>query len=159
MDDQELSARLDRIENLLDKAGNDAVELVGELLDLYGEGLSRMVALAGPADLASDDLVSYLLLLHGLHPRDARERVADAVRSHGGAELLSVEGDLARLRLRAGSCGCGSSARTALEELVRDVAPEIERVEIEDAVRPPVMIPVESLRVESARSRSGGRAT
>ncbi|MFC7583814.1 hypothetical protein ACFQYP_08650 [Nonomuraea antimicrobica] len=53
--------RIERIEAMLDEAGPAAVELVKELLALYGEGLARILALAGEAvavEVAADELVS-----------------------------------------------------------------------------------------------------
>lgn len=134
-----LNARIGRIETLLGGAEPPAVELAQALLDLYGEGLTRIMAAADDdlaARLADDDVVAHLLLLHDLHPVDVRTRVEEALRGTG-AELVAVEGDLVRLRLD----GCHCSAGT-VERAVRDAAPEIEQVEIE---RPPSLIPAESL--------------
>ncbi|WP_113703886.1 NifU family protein [Nonomuraea lactucae] len=196
MNDDDLAERMRRIEALLDDdAGPRAVELAETLLDLYGEALSRVMAVVSaaggglPERVASDELVSHLLLLHGLHPLDARTRVEQAVeRTLGqtlgqtagqtagqmagqtagrldgaGVEVLAVEDDVVRLLVRRPREGCGSSARTlrsALEEAVRDAAPEIDRVEveIEQSAPPPVVIPVESLLRASSRDRPGARA-
>ncbi|QFY13124.1 hypothetical protein GBF35_47035 [Nonomuraea phyllanthi] len=139
-----MSERIARIESLLDTAGPAATELVGELLGLYGEGLARVMELVGEdhaARLAADELVGPLLLLHDLHPLDTRARVESAL-AGSAADVLAVEADLVRLRLRAG--GCRSSA-DGLRQAVRDAAPEIERVEIELADQ--ALIPVESLAV------------
>jgi hypothetical protein len=136
-----LNARIGRIETLLERADPPALELAQALLDLYGEGLSRIMARADDAmagRLAADDLVAHLLLLHDLHPVDARTRVEEALRD-SDAEVVAVEGDLVRLRVGGSGCGCSVNR---LEQAVRDAAPEIERVEIE---RPPAVIPVESL--------------
>jgi Fe-S cluster biogenesis protein NfuA/nitrite reductase/ring-hydroxylating ferredoxin subunit len=114
---------------------------------LYGEGLARVVARVGPvtaADLADDGLLGHLFVVHDLHPVPLGERVAralDAVRpylrSHGGdVELLALDGAAVRVRL-TGSCrGCPSSAltlRRAVEDAIGRAAPEIERVETDDA--------------------------
>ncbi|MGZ4612124.1 MAG: NifU family protein [Kineosporiaceae bacterium] len=153
-----------RIEQLLDAsaaAGPAAAERAEELLrvvvDLYGNGLRRVLEIVDEAGaltpdvldrLAADDLVSGLLLVHDLHPCDVEERVAralDTVRpylgSHGGdAELLGVveeaEGVVARLRL-LGSCdGCPSSPVTlklAVEDAVVAAAPEVVRIDVDVA--------------------------
>ncbi len=84
-----------------------AIELAQALLDLYGEGLARIVGYIADRDadgelaraLASDELVSHLLLLHGLHPVPLETRVREALaevrpylESHGGdVELLEIE--------------------------------------------------------------------
>ncbi|MBS4727027.1 NifU family protein [Mycobacterium sp. SM1] len=142
----------DRIQTLLDAASTGgaaarerAEQLVREVVELYGAGLARIMAMIeDPAlidRLASDDLVASLLLVHGLHPHDVRRRVHDALDSvrpylgsHGGdVHLLDVAGDTVRLQF-AGSCkSCPSSAVTlelAVEDAVRAAAPEISSIEV-----------------------------
>jgi Fe-S cluster biogenesis protein NfuA len=148
-----------RIEELLDGfraaaqpgVGERAEELVALLVELYGAGLERVVALLGDEPggeallrrLASDDLVASLLVLHDLHPDDTETRVRaalDEVRpylgSHaGGVELLGVDADgVVRLRLQGSCDGCPSSlvtVRTAIERAVEEAAPEVVRVDVE----------------------------
>jgi Fe-S cluster biogenesis protein NfuA len=145
-----MNERIGRIEAMLDEAGPAAIELVKELLDLYGEGLGRVMQLVGEepaARLAADELVSPLLLLHDLHPLDIRARV-EAALAGGSADVLAIDGDLVRLRIRPS--GCRSSAAAAAQELraaVRAAAPEIERVEIELEHPDSPLIPIESLTV------------
>src|SRR4051812_32405296 len=94
-----VDALLDRIDALEDtEARATAAEALEGLLALYGEGLARMVesaaGLGGEPVLrafAEDELVSHLLLLHGLHPVDVESRVRQAlqevrphVEAHGG---------------------------------------------------------------------------
>src|ERR687894_1696842 len=97
---------------------------------------------------AEDELVTHLLLLHGLHPLDVETRVVQALeevrpylRSHGGnVELLEIEGGVARLRLEGSCDGCPSSAVTlklAIEEAVLKAAPDLERIEAEGVAEPP----------------------
>ena len=112
----------DRIQTLLDScaaggaaAHERAEQLVREVVGLYGAGLERIVALLGDPrlaeQLATDDLVASLLLVHGLHPHDLHRRVSDALDrvrpylgSHGGdVDLLEVtddEGATVRLPVR-----------------------------------------------------------
>jgi Fe-S cluster biogenesis protein NfuA len=147
MDDVQARDRVGRVEALLEEvetlpapARDTATELVAALLDLYGEGLARMVAGADPGE---DELVSHLLLLHGLHPVPLAERVTGALEevrpylaSHGGGvELLGVEAGVARLRLKGSCSGCPSSTvtlRSAVEEAIRSAAPDIEEIVAED---------------------------
>nr|WP_090345109.1 NifU family protein [Mycolicibacterium malmesburyense]CRL77156.1 thioredoxin-like protein [Mycolicibacterium malmesburyense] len=148
----------DRIQALLDAsaaggpaAHERAARLVGEVTDLYGAALERMLRIAVSADaaladrLAADDLVASLLLVHGLHPHDVHRRVEDALDgvrpylgSHGGdVALLEIvdgtEGLTVRLRF-AGSCkSCPSSAVTlelTVEDAIRAAAPEITSIEV-----------------------------
>jgi Fe-S cluster biogenesis protein NfuA/nitrite reductase/ring-hydroxylating ferredoxin subunit len=149
-----VEALLDDVERLPDpRARETATELVQALLELYGEGLARLVDHLAERDadgalaeaLAGDELVAHLLLLHGLHPvplearvRGALEEVSPYLESHGGGvELLGIEDGVVRVRL-AGSCdGCPSSAMTlklAIEDAVHAAAPDVERIEAEGAV-------------------------
>ncbi len=163
LDDQGLQERVARMESLLEEIENlrdpearsRATEMVGVLLDLYGEGLARMMDTVAEGDdrerafeaFASDELVSHLLLLHGLHPLgvEARVRAAlDEVRpyleSHGGnVEFLGVEDGVARLRLEGNCDGCPSSAATlklAIEEAVQRTAPDLEGIEAKGVAEP-----------------------
>ena len=166
-----MDERTRRIEELLERAVSlpepgargTVVELINALLGLYGDGLARILAVvrAEGGDelavrLASDELVGSLLLLHDLHPLGVRDRVEEAVgraarRLGVTAELAALADGAARVRVRAAGCGPSADAvRAAVEEAVRDAAPEIERVEIEKAGPGPALIPVESLRRRAA---------
>jgi len=156
----------DRIQTLLDvgAAGGPAAReraelLVGEITDLYGAALQRIMCAATPqfADaLAADDLVASLLLVHGLHPHDVDRRVEDALErirpylgSHGGdVTLLGVADDVVRLQF-AGSCkSCPSSAVTlelTVEDAIRAAAPEISSIEVVTTEPGAALIPVQSL--------------
>ena len=134
-----------------------AEELVGLLVGLYGDGLSRVVAVlqeAGPAGtaildtLADDPLVGSLLLLHDLHPLDVDARIQEALDrvrpylgSHaGGVEYLGVTDGVARLRLEGSCHGCPSSTVTvklAIEGAVAGAAPEVSEVVVEGVTEPP----------------------
>jgi Fe-S cluster biogenesis protein NfuA/nitrite reductase/ring-hydroxylating ferredoxin subunit len=136
-----------RVERLLEDVDERGAELVQALLDLYGEGLRRIVERVEPGALVEDELVSHLLLLHDLHPVPLDERVREALEgvrpyleSHGGnVELVDVDEGVVRLRM-SGSCnGCPSSTVTlklAIEDAIERVAPEVERVEAEGVSAP-----------------------
>jgi Fe-S cluster biogenesis protein NfuA/nitrite reductase/ring-hydroxylating ferredoxin subunit len=145
---------LDELERLPDgSARSTATELIAALLDLYGAGLGRIVDTVAARDsgelaqaLAEDDLVSHLLLLHGLHPVPLGERLAGALdevrpylESHGGnVELLAIEDGAVRLRLQGSCSGCPSSTVTlklAIENAIRRAAPEIGEI-VADGVEP-----------------------
>jgi len=141
-------------------------ELLQTLLTMYGEGLTRMLELtaehevAGEAiidDFADDELVSSLLLLHGLHPIDVETRIANALesvspylKSHGGGvELLGVRDNVAHLRLEGSCNGCPSSSVTltlAIEEAINKAAPDLERLQVEGVTQPPRAINVTPLK-------------
>jgi Fe-S cluster biogenesis protein NfuA/nitrite reductase/ring-hydroxylating ferredoxin subunit len=132
--------------------------MVQTLLELYGEALGRIVK--SVADLGStelkdalleDQLVSHMLLLHGLHPVDVESRVLGALdevrpylESHGGnVQFLGIEGGVARVRLEGSCDGCPSSTMTLelaieeAEEAIQKAAPELEGVEAEGVTEPP----------------------
>jgi Fe-S cluster biogenesis protein NfuA/nitrite reductase/ring-hydroxylating ferredoxin subunit len=164
-----------RIEQLLEAsaaagpvARERSEELVRLVVELYGAGLERVLDLAfeaGALDddllaaMAADELVSSLLLVHGLHPYGVADRVQmalDGVRpylsSHGGdVRLVGVTEDgVVRLEL-LGSCdGCASSAVTlelAVEDAIHAAAPEIVQIEVAETPKTSAsgVIPVESL--------------
>src|ERR1700689_2103061 len=175
----------DRIQTLLDATSSGgpvarerAEQLVGEVVELYGAGLSRIMAAVGDrADpgllnrLVADDLVASLLLVNGLHPHDVRRRVSDALDrvrpylgSHGGdVHLLDIVGDTVQLQF-AGSCkSCPSSAVTlelAVEDAIRAAAPEVSSIEVvtPDAGPARSVIPAESLlaQLHSRVDANGG---
>ncbi len=167
---QEHQQRAERIEALIQavsqfpdpQARATTEELLQALLDMYGEALARILALATQAEsgqmllasLANDDLISSLLLLHGLHPTSLEERITQALQevrpylqSHGGnVELLRVEDGVAYLRLEGSCNGCAASTLTLkqrIEETIYRVAPDLDDLKVEGVVEP---------------ARSGGQA-
>ncbi len=164
LDDQGLQERVARIDTLLEEiesledqnARSKAAEMAQVLLELYGEGLARVMEVIAQGNererifeaLAEDELISHLLLLHGLHPLEVETRVVQALeevrpylRSHGGnVELLGVEGGVARVRLQGSCDGCPSSTVTlklAIEEAILKAAPDLEGIEAEGVAEEP----------------------
>ena len=163
LDDQELRERVGKIETLLGEiesfedpeARARTAEMVQTLLELYGEGLGRIVESVGRLgsedlkdELLGDELITHLLLLHGLHPIDVQTRVLGALdevrpylESHGGnVQFLGIGDGVARVRLEGSCDGCPSSTMTlklAIEEAVQKAAPELEGVEAEGVAEPP----------------------
>jgi len=151
---------LEQVEQLPDATAREtALELVQGLLDLYGEGLARIVGHVAEGDdgtladaLAGDELVAHLLLLHGLHPvplerrvRGALDEVRPYLETHGGdVALLGVEEGVVRLQLQGSCSGCPSSAVTlklAVEESIHKAAPDVTEIVAVDA--PPALIQLE----------------
>jgi Fe-S cluster biogenesis protein NfuA/nitrite reductase/ring-hydroxylating ferredoxin subunit len=167
-----VEALLGEVENLADPAAREpALKLVQAVLELYGQGLERIVDLIAERDdgrlaegVAADELVSHLLLLHGLHPVPLEERVRDALdevrpylESHGGGvELVAIEDEAVRLALKGSCSGCPSSTITlklAIENAIRKAAPEIERIDAQDGVSVETP-PVEALlQIEASPTR------
>ncbi|MBT2533872.1 NifU family protein [Arthrobacter sp. ISL-48] len=168
----------ERIGTLLDALGaggavarGRAEDLVRQVTAMYGSGLERMLEILDEqgklddgtlAALASDELVSGLLIIHGLHPESMETRVAgalDSVRpylgSHGGdVELLDISPEgVVRLKLLGTCQGCPSSSVTlkfAVEEAIETAAPEVTAIEVMEAEKhaaTPALIPVDALLV------------
>lgn len=159
MSENEFRAKFQRIGELVNglasindpEAKTNAKALVQMLLDLHALGLERameIVAKQGDAgqraidDLASDPLVSSLLVLYGLHPLDFESRVLQAIDKvrprvlKGGGELtlLAVFGSDIRLEIRVSGHACGSagrSLRSIVEEALYESAPDIGQLSIE----------------------------
>jgi Fe-S cluster biogenesis protein NfuA/nitrite reductase/ring-hydroxylating ferredoxin subunit len=152
----ELLLRVQDLQAKLDSDGDPATrelsdELVSAVVQMYGAGLERIVGslleggdegarLAG--ELAGDELVAALLLIHDLHPVPLAERVQGALEqvrpymeSHGGdVELLSLQDGVARISLRGSCSDCAASAVTlelAIKQALEDAAPDLEGLEVE----------------------------
>jgi Fe-S cluster biogenesis protein NfuA/nitrite reductase/ring-hydroxylating ferredoxin subunit len=176
LDDGAARERVARVDALLEEVEgaigavpvDTAIELVQAVLDLYGEGLARVVAHVADRDedgalaraLAGDELVSHLLLLHDLHPVPLDARVSGALaevrpylESHGGdVELLGIEDGVVRLAMRGSCDGCASSTMTlklAIEDAIHKAAPDVEAVVADGAVEP---APTPLLQIELAGS-------
>jgi hypothetical protein len=128
-----------RVERLIDEAGEECLPVVSALVEMYGEGLARIAAALPPdvlGEVASDPLVSYLLILHDLHPVSAENRVREAIGATGAyAVVLGVEDGVVRLR------AADDGRRQVIEEAVARAAPDVERVEFVDALEPAVVLP------------------
>jgi Fe-S cluster biogenesis protein NfuA/nitrite reductase/ring-hydroxylating ferredoxin subunit len=149
-----LESLLEALEQVEDPAARErSTELVQALVELYGAGLERIVALLADREdsaelaeaLSGDELVSHLLLLHDLHPVPLEERVRGALdevrpylESHGGdVELLSLENGVVRLRMEGSCSGCPSSTATlklAIEDAIQKSAPDVAAIEAEGVV-------------------------
>jgi len=149
---ERVEALLDQVEAFPEPQREVATELVSALLDMYGDGLARIVAACEVP--VEDELVAHLLLLHGLHPVPVEQRVTgalDEVRPYlvahgGGVELLGVGDGVVRLKLEGACHGCPSSAltlRSAVEEAIMRAAPDVERIEAEGTVEPSGLLQIE----------------
>ena len=176
-DFQQVGARIEELlGGLADSADENALyaaeEAVRLLVELYGEGLGRVVGALSETEvgigvlgeLAQDGLVASLLIVHGLHPVSLDDRITaalDSVRpylgSHaGGVEVIGVDDDsVLQLRLQGSCDGCASSAETvrvAIENAVLQAAPEIVGVHAEGMVERPATL----LQIQPFGSRPPG---
>ena len=143
---------IERITEVPDPSSREMLEeCLESLLRFYGKGLARILELveeAGPEGrevydrLINDGAVRGLLLIHGLHPvpletrlREALDKIRPYMESHGGnVELLSLEDDVARLRLQGHCKTCPSSAVTmelAIRGAIEEACPDLMGFEVE----------------------------
>jgi Fe-S cluster biogenesis protein NfuA len=157
---QEFQKRLGRMEELIGALENGPDEIVREqvreliqtLLELHGSGLERIMSRVYDSpvggspmidELSQDQIVSGLLLLHGLHPLDLETRVRNALEEvkprlglHGGSvELLGVSPDgRVQLKLQGNCHECPSSRLTlrfSIEEALNAAAPDLTGLDVE----------------------------
>ncbi|SEG80474.1 hypothetical protein SAMN05216223_11237 [Actinacidiphila yanglinensis] len=141
---------LDRLASSGDRAACAAAEeLVRVLMDFYGAGLARVVALLGQTEpkalerLLRDEPVSAMLVLHDLHPEPLEQRIGRALAGLPGTpvELVALDQERGVLRVRAkaaGGCGCGGGGaddelRASVEDALACFATEVRAVELEPA--------------------------
>lgn len=137
-------------------SGNEEEDLVRQVTERYGTALRRIMQILqnqGKLDdatldaLAADELVSDLLLVHGLHPHSLEARVAGALDSmrpylgtHGGdVELEGISPDgVVRLKLFISQEGLASTAslRSAVEGAIGEAAPEITAIDVVEGEKP-----------------------
>jgi len=157
MDTTQFQDRMERIEELIaaiQEHANpvvraSAVELVRSLLDVHRAGLIQTLDLIvrqgepGQAilnELLQNDLVSRLLLLHGLHPVDLQtrlERALDSLRPRlrtfgAEVELAQASHEVVELRVQGGS----HEVHRLLHEAILEAAPDVLRIEFSDADAP-----------------------
>jgi hypothetical protein len=130
---------VERVERLIEEAGEDCVPVISALVEMYGEGLGRVVR-SLPADavveLARDPVVSHLLVLHDLHPVSVENRVREAIATTGAyAVVLGVEGGVARVR------AAPDGKRKTIEEAIARAVPDVDVVEFADLAEPLVVLP------------------
>jgi hypothetical protein len=169
---QEFQERVGRIEKLVQKleASADPVsrgtarELIQSLMELHGGGLERILEIISNTGgaacavivkaLGCDDLVSSLLVLHGLHPDDFETRVRRGLdkvrpqlRSRGvSLNVIEIVGDQVRLKIDGPA---SNELEKALRDALLEAAPDASEVSIEGGVeRAPSssFVPLSSLR-------------
>jgi hypothetical protein len=151
--DQQTRGIAEQIEALVERLAaspdpavrRDAQELVRLLMTLYGDGLARVLQILEREEpqsrrlvdaLLEDDLISSLLVLHDLHPDDAETRIARGlgqIENAAGAtiSLLDVRGGTARVKVDTHGTASMLDLPRLIDEMVRAVAPDIARVDVE----------------------------
>jgi hypothetical protein len=117
-------------------ARNTALTLLLATLEFHRAALERLMEIVvnggDRTALASDPLVSSLLLYHDLHPFDLETRVASALNRPeirtcpGKAELISIRNGIVRVRIEG-----GPELSSAVEGAIAEAAPDIAWLQIE----------------------------
>ena len=153
-----------------------AEELVKALLDMYGEGLNRLLEITAASEVsgialidtfAEDELLSSLFTLHGLHPVDIETRIMQAVASFhhlqataGLVEFVRVEDGIAYLRLQGSFHGCSSSTlELAIEEAIYKAAPDLDGLQVEGVPDPQPRPGIPVIFVPPRRHKDNTRST
>lgn len=152
---EELVQRLDTAADPATRAVSQ--ELVRAVMELHGTALERMLTAlrkngaAGATivdQLARDEVVASVLLLHDLHPVDLETRVRGALektrpylKTHGGnVELVGIDDSgVVRLRMEGSCHGCPSSGVTlklAIEQAIHEAAPDVSAILVEGQTAP-----------------------
>ena len=145
---EELTAQVEQLPDPV--ARRTAQDLVSAVIDMYGQGLERIVEVLDEDEsageikqqIADDGIVASLMLIHDLYPVPVEERVAEALdnvrpymESHGGnVELVSLEEGVARIRLEGSCDGCPASSSTlelAIKTALEETAPDLLGIEVE----------------------------
>jgi Fe-S cluster biogenesis protein NfuA/nitrite reductase/ring-hydroxylating ferredoxin subunit len=121
------------------------------VLGFYGAALKRILQVVSEdgsegrkvfRNLIRDDVVKGILLIHDLHPLNLEARLLEALdkvrpylKSHGGnVELISLENDVAKLRLQGTCQSCASSSVTlelAIRHAIEQACPDLVHFEVE----------------------------
>lgn len=180
-DDDAVDRYGNRIESLLSAIEQSATppiaavaaRLTAETTALYGEALERAFTLlheTGQGDTIraalDDDLITSLLVVHGLHPQTMEQRVhaclaelADTLGETGGAvEFVGIDAnEMVTVRIIGGSDIHLWRTRLAVEKAIDRAAPDHGGIEVLGARNEPppvestVFIPIESIRRSAPR--------
>lgn len=123
-----------------------AADLVQAVMEYHAKALERILQIIAAHDkegstideLTSDELVSSVLVLHGLHPSDLNTRIHSAVEKlrqffdpRGTIELLEASAELVRVRFTGKRPGSGAAAKQVIEDALYEAAPEIQQLVVE----------------------------
>ena len=140
-----------------------AVELLQAVMELHAEAfephagnrLSHHSNGEALAAISADELLSSVLVLHGLHPDDTETRLRRAVEKlrqffdvrGGGISVVSLDAARVHLRFSGSRPGAGTAARQIIEDTIYEAAPEIESLVIDgvEERREPGFVPLTDL--------------
>lgn len=141
-----LTATLDGVSDPV--ARETSRELLELMLDLHGLALARLTSVVAGAEngsalieaMVADPNICAILLLHGLHPHDAKTRLRAAIeRMHPQwaergfqVDLLGLSSASARVRLyKNGSSEPVDELRREVEDILAEAAPDLDDILVE----------------------------
>lgn len=134
---------ISKVQGFPDAAAREcALELVQQVMQLHASALERILEIADAAAphtvelFGADELVSRVLVLHGLHPDDYPTRfarVTDRLRGRLDIEVIEPGPEVVRLRVAGGRPGSRAAARRVIEDAIYEAIPEIGELIIEGA--------------------------
>jgi len=122
-----------------------SLELVKAVMSLHQAAIERMLKIVEEkapgitGSIGADDLLSRVLVLHGLHPDGFETRLSRAIDrlqrhfdSRGAAiEVLEAGPDALRIRFTGKRSGAGATARVTIENAIYEAVPEVGELIIE----------------------------
>jgi len=158
-----IEALVRQAESLPDPASKRVItELLNAVIEFHGAGIDKLLEIAVPlagepllTELAKDELISSMLLLHGLHPDDLESRIQRAIErlqfrfEPWGAtvHLVSLDRGVVRVRYESRR-GVSPDTAETIEHIIYDAAPDIEGVIVDGLAAPPAQngfVPISSL--------------
>ena len=135
---------VEQVQSIADPAAREvSLQLVQAVMALHQAAIERVMEIAGEeapgltAVMGADDLLSRVLVLHGLHPDGFETRLSRSVerlRQHfdsrgAGIEVLEPGPDTVRIRF-TGKRG-STAVRVTIENAIYEAVPEIGQVVVE----------------------------
>lgn len=157
-----IEALVRQAESLPDPASKRTItDLLNAVIEFHGAALDKLLEIAVPlagepflAELAKDELISSMLLLHGLHPDDLETRVQRAIDRlqfrfqpwGANVHLVSIDRGVVRVRYESKHGASADTAQT-IESALYDAAPDLEGVIVEGVAAPATngFIPLSSI--------------
>jgi len=135
-----------QVQSIADPAAREvSLELVQAAMALHHAAMERVLEIVGEeapcitAVMGADDLLSRVLVLHGLHPDSFETRLSGAIdrlRRHfdsrgSGIEVLESGPDVVRIRFTGKRAGAAAPARLTIENAIYEAVPEVGELIVE----------------------------
>ena len=151
-----------QVQSIADPAARQvSLELVQAVMSLHQAAMERVLEIVGEeapgvtAVMGADDLLSRVLVLHGLHPDSFEVRLSraiDRLQHHfdsrgAGIEILESGPDVVCIRFTGRRPGTAAAARTTIENAIYEAVPEVGELIVEGIPEEhdPGFVPLDSL--------------